>query len=598
VKSLTLLWQVVLTECGDLCSVSTTSDAKTALRRSKDEGFSFYTITLPDYGKEFELALDRGGVLPSSFNAFRRRKGLPVFLQGFLELVFDRETGLLLEEPSVDAIFAVRQITRLFSKIEMQCTDNRTRKAINAYLEIEQDLAAVDEAVIGADLARFHRLGSLLYSRVLLSVDDSIRQRRVVPKHGPGKTADRLSGNAKFGQQVWTSRLEEVFPMVDYLFPSETFWNRMDMVKFLDPEQELPTRLTPVPKTLKAPRLIAIEPTCMQYVQGGIAVELVEAIESDKLVGHMIGFRDQNPNRAMAAEGSFTGELATLDLSEASDRVANRHVLLLTRDMPLVSRAIQACRSTKVDVPEHGIYSLLKFASMGSALTFPLEAMVFLTVIFCGIEKALGRPVTHADLRRLRGKVRVFGDDIIVPTEYAEIVAGELNTFGYKVNANKSFWNGSFRESCGKEYYEGRDVSIVKSRQVFPTQRQDVKEIVSYVSLRNQFYWLGMWQTARWLDERLRKLIKLPKIHSGSPLLGRETFWHIDAEGFCDEYQVPLVKGWMVRSELPVNRADDYAALLKWFLKRGREPFADRDHLERSGRPKHVDITLGWAVPY
>jgi hypothetical protein len=596
-KSLMLLWQEVLTSCGDLCRISTTADAKTARRRSDHEGSAFFTLTLPNFAADFEKSLEQGKVLNDTFPGFRKRGGLPLFLGGFLEHVFDRGTGVLLDSPNVDAIFAVRQITRLYSKIEIECTERRVRKSIEGYLQTEQDVRDSDAEVIAANMARFHRIAALCFSEVSHRVEYSLDSGELLPKHGPGATSDRLRGNAKYYQSEWPQRLDHYFPMEEYLIPSFSYFEKLEPVTVLDPVQERPSRLATVPKTVKTPRLIAIEPTCMQYTQQGLSYRLVEALEADNLVGPLIGFSDQNPNRVMAAEGSFTGELATLDLSEASDRVSNQHVLALFANYHSLNGAVQACRTRKVDVPGHGVKRLAKFASMGSALTFPIEAMVFLTVVLCGIERELGRPLTPKDLKSFRHKVRIYGDDIIVPVDMVHTVVSELNTFGYKVNASKSFWNGSFRESCGKEYYEGIDVSIVKVRRVFPTQRQDVKEIVSLCSLRNQFYWLGMWTVAKWLDTEITKFIKLPKIGPESSALGRHTVLPLQVDGFDADTQVPLIRAHVVHSELPTNPVSDFRALLKWFLKRGDEPFA-LDHLERSGRPERVSIKLRWVQPY
>lgn len=315
----------------------------------------------------------------------------------------------------------------------------------------------------------------------------------------------------------------------------------------------------------------------------------------------MIGFTDQTPNQWMAREGSNPSKgLATLDLSEASDRVSNllvKHLFVEDR-FPWISGAVQACRSLTADVPGHGIIPLAKFASMGSALCFPVEAMVFTTLILLGVQKAKG-PLSRSDIRQLSRSVRVYGDDLIVPTHYAHSVIQTLELYGFKVNMRKSFWNGLFRESCGKEYYAGEDVSIVKCRRVLPASLTDVREIVSLVSLRNQFYMAGMWKTAEFLDNRLENLLPhYPTVHPESPVLGRHSLLGYESTRQSKTTQSPLVKGYVVSSKLPIRRCSGEGALLKWFLKRGEQPFADRNHLERSGRPDAVNIKLRWAQPF
>jgi hypothetical protein len=184
-----------------------------------------------------------------------------------------------------------------------------------------------------------------------------------------------------------------------------------------------------------------------------------------------------------------------------------------------------AVRSSKAEVAGFGVIPLAKYASMGSALTFPLEAMVFLTMVFCGIEKELMRPLRRRDLYGFVGRVRVFGDDIIVPKEYVDSVIETLETFGLKVNSNKSFWNGKFRESCGKEYYNGVDVSIVRVREMFPSTRKDAQEINSWVDLGNQLFKAGLWQTTKWLDSVMSGILQdYPVVAETSPVLGRHSF--------------------------------------------------------------------------
>jgi len=261
---------------------------------------------------------------------------------------------------------------------------------------------------------------------------------------------------------------------------------------------------------------------------------------------------------------------------------------------------------------------------MGSALTFPIEAMVFATIIFLGIESDLNTQLNHSTIDLYRGRVRVYGDDIIVPVEHVRSVVGLLETFGFRVNLGKSFWTGKFRESCGKEYYDGEDVSIVRVRTLLPTQRTDAPEVISTVSLRNRFYLGGLWSTAKYLDGVLGGLLRhYPRVMPNSSVLGAWTLLDYEVQRIHPDTHSPLVKGWTVRATIPKNPLDGVGALMKVFLARaededvtdnlrvrnfrvpdvilsalsGIEPDAAEDHLERSGRPDAVNIKLGWASP-
>ena len=601
-KSLMCLLREVLLDRGTWCRVSTCFDLKKIEARVKEEGLSFLTITLPNFGKELEKALDQGFVDRHLFTGFARSKRggeLPLFLGGFLGLIFDDSSGRLLDEPSIDAIQAIRQITLMWAKINIECSPQRTRAAIRQYIKCEQEVRESDARLTDREIDQFRRVGRLLWSDVLQRVDEDVYYGRLVPKHGPGATADRLRGNSKYEQFEWPRRLENLFPQGEFLLPSWSYRKELHRVHDLEPGTERPVKVITVPKTLKTPRIIAVEPACMQYTQQAVLEVLVGHLEGrDNPLRWLIGFEDQEPNRRMALEGSLSGELATLDLSEASDRVSNQLVRVLVDRWPHVAEALDATRSRKADVPGEGVIRLAKFASMGSALCFPVEAMVFATIIFCAIEDALNRSLTKRDLKDLRRRVRVYGDDIIVPTDYAIPVVGKLEAFGLRVNTNKSFWTGKFRESCGREYYEGHDVSIVRVRSMLPSRREHAPELLSTVSLRNQLYRAGYWGPVAFLDSLIGDLIAFPRVGEESPVLGRHSFLGYETQRMCPDTHRPLVRGHVVKAVIPPSYLEGHGALLKWHLKRGEDPFRDDRHLERAGRPRSVSTKPRWAPAY
>jgi len=514
--------------------------------------------------------------------------------------VFDRTSGVLLVDPDIDAILAVRQLTLIFSKILLPCSDAREKEAMSDYIQCEKEVKVASSNLDSLDYREFERMSQLLFRDLFIGVDREINNLELIPKHGPGATADKLRGNGKFENRTWTDRLEEFFPSGDYLFPNARYFNEhYDDVHHLEPGSEIPVKVISVPKTQKTPRIIAIEPTCMQYAQQALLDGFNRGI-SQSYLRNLIGTDSQEPNQLLARSGSLSGSLATLDLSEASDRVSNQLVRALFARHPLLQGAVEACRSRRADVPGHGVIRLSKFASMGSALTFPIEAMVFLTLVFLGIEKELSTRFTRlSDIIRFSGSVRVYGDDIITPVDSVHSVVHTLEHFGARVGMAKSFWIGRFRESCGKEYYSGYDVSVVKVRRILPSTRKHVPEVISTVSLRNQLYKAGHWRAVKWLDHQLVGILKyFPYVDDSSSVLGRYSFLGYDTERVCENLHRPLVKGYVVSSRLPSDPLDGSGALLKCLLKRGNEPVADSKHLERAGRPRRVDIKPRWAPPY
>ena len=600
-KSLTSLWNVLAEEFASRCSTSTTKDIKTVQGRVKHEGISFLTITLPSFGKDFQFCLDQGLVSPESFLSFRKSGScLPSFLRGFMELVFDSGTGVLLEEPDIEAILAIRQLTLTFSKILLPCTPERERKAMADYVQCDKEVNYNDSNLSNSDFSEFARMGQLLFGDIWSGVDRDIYNQAIIPKHGPGATAEHLSSNGKYSTRYWTNRLESVFHVGDFLYASyRDILDCYDDVDFLEPDAEMPSRVISVPKTQKTPRIIAIEPSTIQYVQQGILESVVRHTRSS-FMNEFIGSDSQEPNQLLAQIGSSDGSLATLDLSEASDRVSAKLVRSLLDKHPLSREAVFACRSERASVPGEGVISLSKFASMGSALCFPIEAMVFLTIVFLAIEKEQGHRFTSKrDFSSFVGRVRVYGDDIIVPVDYVHTVVDLLEYFGARVGRHKSFWIGRFRESCGKEYYSGHDVSIVKVRNVFPSHRQQVAEVNSIVSLRNQFYYAGCWKVTSWLDQRIEKVFDhFPIVEPSSSALGRNSFLDYVPDRECELLHRPLVKAHVESSVIPRDPLDGSGALLKFFLKRGSDPSFDEKHLERAGRPRTAYIKTRWVTPY
>lgn len=595
-KSLMLLWKQAANEVGSWCRTSTDRDYKTVVDRVTHEGISFLTISLPNFCRDFQKGLEQGYLDSNSFLGFKKRSGLPVFLQGFLSRVFSAD-GRLLHEPCVDSIQAIRQLTLMFGKINLPCSESRVDAAFTKFMECEKDVRKADQELLPDRFDAFLRIGRILFSSLFTSIDHEVYAGNLIPRHGPGATADKLYANQKYNQKEWTQRLEQLFPSAEYLFPSYSNWYEAQRVDILEPGAERPVKVISVPKTLKTPRIIAVEPACMQYMQQALLEKIVDGVNRDSLLYALLGFDDQSANQVMACRGSIDGSLATLDLSEASDRVSNQHVRGLLRNHPWLFKAVDATRSRKADVPGYGVIRLAKFASMGSALCFPFEAMVFLTCCFLGIEDKLSRRLTLDDIKSFVGSVRVYGDDIIIPVDMVDSVVRVLETFGFKVGRDKSFWTGKFRESCGREYYSGLDVSTVKVRELLPTRRTDSSELISSVALANNFFVGGMWQTARYLDDFNERFLKLPVVSPSSPSLGKYSYTGYETHRMDADTHSPLVKGYRVIPRIPINKLGGLGALLKYFLKRGLDPHSE-GHLERSGRPTTVDIKRGWIRPF
>ncbi len=272
----------------------------------------------------------------------------------------------------------------------------------------------------------------------------------IKPHFGPGATTQikkrQASARNKLGQTFACSRdfiplLEEAMDEIQgWVFDSE------------DPDSvQVPVeihcgKLASVPKNAKTNRCIVVEPSLNSFFQLGVGEHMTRRL---KRFG--VDLSDQTRNQRMAREGSLTGELATLDLSSASDTVAR---LLIQDLLPLEwCDLIFRCSTSVVQYKDEHI-TLEKVSSMGNGITFPLESLIFYALAVSCCE---GDEVHN---------VSVYGDDIIIPTHRYELLCKVLHAVGFIPNREKSFSDGPFRESCGKDYLSGIDIrpAYIKDR--------------------------------------------------------------------------------------------------------------------------------------
>jgi hypothetical protein len=591
-NSLAQLWCCLAEELGTLCGIDPVRDIETMSRRVEHEGDAFLRITLPALGKCFDQALDRGRYSSDLAPGFQVRGGLPLFLGGFLRKVFDSR-GRIFDDPCIESIRAIRQLCALAGKIEAECTEVRNRAAVQGYVEADDACSVWDQDPQNADLLNELRSTSRFAVGWLLSdANRQIALDDIVPKHGPGATADRLLGNQKYSMQYWPAHLQARFPWWDWAMVSPRF-NEEYGLEVSDPV--IDARLCLVPKTMSSPRVIVMEPTAVQYMQQALLQVLTDRIEQKT---SMIGFTRQSPNRSMAREGSLTRDLVTLDLSEASDRVTLRQAEVVFSGVPDVWEALLATRSDSCKLPDGRTRPVYKFASMGSAVCFPVEAVTFWTAVLMAIQRYHRRKdgffrLTYSFLRKLEGRVRVYGDDIIAPYAYLMDIREVFHQLGWRINPAKSFSEGFFRESCGGDFYAGEDVTPIRVRRPLSTSIRDPHGVQSTVSLRNQLYLAGYWRTAERLDQRLLRVTKglypvITELESG--VVGRVSVCFSGKTQKTDSQHRSLQRVFVLTSPIPANAAMEHAALLKSLLS----PSEDSSHLERSGRPSVSYIKRKW----
>jgi hypothetical protein len=597
VKRPTMLVKAVLRQLSMDLDLSVERDLQRVADRCEHEGLSFLTITLPQLSDALERGLEAGTfTCPSNF---ARHGSLPRFMGGFFKRVFNKD-GRLLDEPCPYTIAGIRQVCRFFKKLKLECSPKRNAEAVRHFVEIESELRRMTPQIERKDQV-LDKISGILWSQVFPEPD----YLNFVCHHGPGVTADRYRANARYRIRSWNQRSEYTFPSDLHCFPNygvaaEVGDKREGTVdgsgiSYLELRDEIAVRVVFVPKTQTTPRVIAIEPSHMQYMQQPIKDWCYEAVQSHSLTRNSIRFSDQSRNQRLAYRASKDRRLATLDLKDASDRVHLHLVQRIFKNSGLLEY-LEDARSLHATLPTGADIILFKYASMGSALCFPVEAMVFYTLIQSIMHTLDGVRPSSRSIKAYSQKIDIYGDDIIVPVEYADAVVSYLESYALKVNINKSFKASAFRESCGADFYAGVPVNPVYARMVphDDSRRWDAQTVMSWNATADLFYQRGQWLICQEIRDVLRKVVKRTIPRSRLPGSGLFHFSYL-FDTHC-RYDNEL-HNWKQKRIVydPIKRkdlidGDEIACLNKWGINSYlREPLTSSDAI----RSKHVYVYAG-----
>lgn len=219
-----------------------------------------------------------------------------------------------------------------------------------------------------------------------------------------------------------------------------------------------------VPKDSQTDRPIAIEPCMNLMLQLG-----VDGFIRKRLKRFGINLDSQLKNQALSCLGSkqYTeyGDFpySTIDLASASDTVSLRICqILLPREW---FQYLFELRSPKGMLPDGSVIRYRKISSMGNGYTFALESLIFAALCY-------GVAVPYFGYYP-KGRVAVFGDDIVVPWQIAPELIHWLEWSGFAVNTSKSFIKGSVKESCGTDWCQGIPIRPVHMK-AYPSSLADV----------------------------------------------------------------------------------------------------------------------------
>lgn len=329
------------------------------------------------------------------------------------------------------------------------------------------------------------------------------------PHHGPGNTAERVGRTT----EMKNSSLSLPEEVVNRYFRGE-YSLYPDFQGYYDTDVR-PAELTFVSKSFKSMRTICMEPAGIMYAQQGVRDQLYRFFETSR-VSEFCTLEDQSSNQRAAKYGSATRLVDTIDLSAASDSVSWRLVQGVFQGPLLADLA-----ATRSSIAHYNgfLFDQEKFAPMGSALCFPTQCILFLAIaIATGLTQSLGLEMTTEllpdvpigvlftqsfDKRRRGGRYSfptIYGDDICLDYRLTSNAMCNLGIMGFLVNVDKSFTGpDTFRESCGKFYSRGHDVSMLKYRGGIPGDgRLSIAQLAGFIDQANRAYDFGYMNLRRY----------------------------------------------------------------------------------------------------
>jgi hypothetical protein len=561
-------------------------------------GIPFIMIDMPEAGRLVDFSLSRGHLsalsLPKTFGKVKSG-GSREFLSCLFEQVFDN-SGDLFSDVDTTAVYFLRQVLYLAKKVRKECSDASVLAEVVAFRTTDERLRNPvldwDCDTLGFPDKRlsfcdgYRRSPDLVSNgdacpRPLLEIMDRVSARvitqfaqldwrEIEPRHGPGAVADARTGTDKYLFPSWPDKLDGVFPFTYFAQSREDLHFEVELPYSL---HEPPSRLIAVPKTLKGPRMIASEPIAHQFIQLGLMEWLRHNLPHP--LRTCIDFRDQAVSQRACIEASLREDQATVDLSSASDRLSCWVVERVFQTNPSVLRALHASRtrwlvnSTRLGEPF--FIKLKKFAPMGSGVTFPVQSIVYACMAIAAVLYEDGLTVSSNSINRTARKLRVFGDDIIMPSRAVHSLALLMAHCELKVNAWKTHYEGRFRESCGMDAYNGVDVTPLYLRDL---GLEDTAEgLASWVDVSNNAYSKGLWALSDYLVSQIpppiRKLIPISKEDLGCLTL--RTFQTIPPTGktrFHSHLHRMEVLGLSLEVKSDRRQRESHQSLLQYFVER------------------------------
>lgn len=559
-------------------------DMATVNRRLHHEGLTFVTKTLPEYIHGILNTLEgRDAIYPSFAVRLYRGRRVPVLFRGLAHIALNSN-----HKQHTKAFDALYQLCVGFKKLRGPYSQKTLLKQFVDFVKVDKELDTIDFDAPFQD--KIMKTANSILRKLFCNFSFKEWLR---PRPGSGSTCTATPRSARYSARTMFSKIDAVLPYSEWFYPNaRAFYDDMGNYLAMKRVPKIPcAQMGYVPKTFGKPRGICMEENESQFFQQGARLAIEDYLSTAfPEVWFCINTHDQGRNQQLAFNASITRKDATIDESEASDRIAREAVKRAFANCGKDSRMAEVllALSTEYIIPPKalglkGILRARKYAPMGSGLCFPVMTLFHWAVI-----RSL---IWHSGIRdsfKLSLDVSVYGDDIVIPSSHYDFVTTNLPLFGLKLNVNKSYVRSGFRESCGLHAISGAVVTPVYYKYI-PKDTTLKSRIALHANIRDLIK-KGFSETARVLQ---RMLVRTPfRVQKGTGVFGVE----IDDVGFdalhqyhrkwsrdlqCWLYHVPrLVKSG---ENVEYSQHDGY---FRWLLQ----------HARRSNVVDyHEDYKISWS---
>ena len=503
----------------------------------------FFTKVLPQVGKDFLTGLITGKYVNNSIlKQDRYSRPLPLLFNDILYCFFTKR-GILRDDFPILDIRITLQLFMTYYKFSSGFS--KATLAIAKEKFIKDDLA-----VMKCGFYHINQKPSFLSVRKNFRSCFPDNPWDIRPRHSNGST--NTTGYDNLSKRLITRHFDSIMatPLCVYL----------NVNTHTKDDSHEKSRITFVEKDSRGPRTISMEPHERMYLQLGVHDKIVEFQEHllDYTKGR-INYTDQTINQKLAYSSSIDGYYATIDMKDASDMVSWFLIKeLLSSEWFDIMRVL---RTTHVLIDDVEI-ELNKFASMGSAICFPIMATLIYSIA----------TTIHSDCY-------VYGDDLICPAFCAEEIMAALISYGFRINHDKSFITGPFRESCGGDFYRSHNVSYIKCTS------HELVNIVEFANLMSCYSQDLSESLFKIIEEYYGPVYRDPVGSEPAPCVFRSRYSSSNSCFFKHRYNDDI-QSWEVQrlgpitSDIDVKLTKQLKKQNKFALRKNRNPYGPYVHYQ------------------